>query len=498
MTNAESTASTLPGRCDRVRRGRALPAVIGAVALVALAGTVTGHGAQEQGLSDTEFWSIFSTMSEAGGTFASENFVSNETSFQEVIPSIQSSVTPGGVYLGVGPEQNFTYIANLKPRLAFIIDIRRQNAMHHLMYKALFELSETRAEFVSRLFSRPFTLRDPMAPPAVIFDSAEATRADPDAWHRNLAAIRDRLTKEHQFALSENDLASLEHVYQVFYEAGPAVNYGYRPGVATTLIRSRYPTFGDLQSATNADSVPMAFLATEENYRNIREMHLQNRIIPVVGDFAGPSAIRSVGDFLWERGLTVTAFYLSNVEQYLFRDRNAAERFYSSVATLPTDSTSTFIRSVPPNGGGAMFGFAPGTFGARQLPGSGIVGLRFSITIRDSGGLRVTQIVQDSNGVPIRRTMVDSGGRLVARDSTWIDSLSTGIRPGGFTVYRDSLTGSAPVRTLSRPMVINSGGSLLTSGTASIRETLERVLAGEIRSYQDVIGMTRTTGWRRP
>jgi hypothetical protein len=94
--------------------------------------------------------------------------------------------------------------------------------------------------------------------------------------------------------------------------------------------------------------------------------------------------------------------------------------------------------------------------------------------------------------------MVDSGGRLVARDSTWIDSLSTGIRPGGFTVYRDSLTGSAPVRTLSRPMVINSGGSLLTSGTASIRETLERVLAGEIRSYQDVIGMTRTTGWRRP
>jgi hypothetical protein len=295
-------------------------------------------------------------------------------------------------------------------------------------------------------------------------------------------------------------------VYQVFYEAGPAVNYGYRPGVATTLIRSRYPTFGDLQSATNADSVPMAFLATEENYRTIREMHLQNRIIPVVGDFAGPSAIRSVGEFLWERGLTVTAFYLSNVEQYLFRDRNAAERFYSSVATLPTDSTSTFIRSVPPNGGGSMFSLAPGTALGRGLtPGSSSVGSSFSITIRDSGGFRVTQIVQDSNGVPVRRTLVDSGGRLVARDSTWIDSLSTGIRQDtllngvlrGFTVYRDSLTASAPIRSMSRPMII-SGGSLLTSGTASIRETLERVLAGEIRSYQDVIGMTRTTGWRRP
>jgi hypothetical protein len=231
MTNAESTASVFPGRRDRVRRGRALPAVIGAVALVALAGTVTGHGAQEQGLSDTEFWSIFSTMSEAGGSFASVNFVSNETSFQEVIPSIQASVTPGGVYLGVGPEQNFTYIANLKPRLAFIIDIRRQNAMHHLMYKALFELSDTRAEFVSRLFSRPFTLRDPGALPAVIFDSADATKPDADAWHVNLTAIRDHLTKQRRFALSENDLATLEHVYQVFYEAGPAVNYGYRVSI---------------------------------------------------------------------------------------------------------------------------------------------------------------------------------------------------------------------------------------------------------------------------
>jgi hypothetical protein len=59
------------------------------------------------------------------------------------------------VYLGVGPEQNFTYIVNLEPRLAVIFDIRRQNAMLHLMYKALFELSPSRAEFVSRLFSRP-------------------------------------------------------------------------------------------------------------------------------------------------------------------------------------------------------------------------------------------------------------------------------------------------------------------------------------------------------
>ena len=106
-------------------------------------------------LTDREFWDFFTTMSEEGGSFPSENFVSNEQTYQHVIPTLKRTVTPGGVYLGVGPEQNFTYIANLKPRMAVIFDIRRQNAMAHLMYKALFEMSPTRADFVSHLFSRP-------------------------------------------------------------------------------------------------------------------------------------------------------------------------------------------------------------------------------------------------------------------------------------------------------------------------------------------------------
>src|SRR5205814_381591 len=66
-----------------------------------------------------------------------------------------SEMAPQGrVYMGVGPEQNFTYIVALKPKIAFIIDIRRGNLDLQLMYKALFELSKDRAEFVSRLFSR--------------------------------------------------------------------------------------------------------------------------------------------------------------------------------------------------------------------------------------------------------------------------------------------------------------------------------------------------------
>src|SRR5689334_20449217 len=150
-----------------------------AFALLCLAATagaqLTRSGASA--LTDTEFWQIFSKMSENGGSFPSENLVSNEVSFQYPIPTLQKTVRTDGVYLGVGPEQNFTYIANLKPRLAIIFDIRRQNAMAHLMYKSLFEMSPTRGDFVSRLFSRPLAGR--VAPTAKVDDLfAVATAAE--------------------------------------------------------------------------------------------------------------------------------------------------------------------------------------------------------------------------------------------------------------------------------------------------------------------------------
>ncbi len=71
-----------------------------------------------------------------------------------MIPDLLERVKPGGVYLGVAPEVNFSYITAIKPRMAFIIDIRRGNLHEHLLYKALFEMASDRADFLSRLFSR--------------------------------------------------------------------------------------------------------------------------------------------------------------------------------------------------------------------------------------------------------------------------------------------------------------------------------------------------------
>lgn len=485
---------------------------IGALAvalLLVLAATAQSRSGQPTALSDAEFWEFFTTMSEPGGNFVSENFVSNETSFQDVIPTLQKSLTPEGVYLGVGPEQNYTYIANLRPRMAVIFDIRRQNAMHHLMYKALFELSPTRTQFVARLFSRPQVERLATSLPAAdLFDSATAAVPSDSAFTANHEAIVRQLTERRGFALSPEDLATIEHVYTTFYQAGPEINYGYRPN--RPVYRTTYPTFGMLQAATNADSVQMAFLATEENYRVVRDMHLKNLIVPVVGDFAGPKAIRAVGEYLRKQNLTVTAFYLSNVEQYLFRSPDAPERFYSSVASLPLDNSSTFIRSVPRTGFGpsVIFGGAGGRGAVSGgFGGGGIV----SVTIRDSAGAQVVTIVRDSMITATPVIIRDSLGRRIATpaDSTRIAALRRDTvltyALGGLRIVRDStvlrdstmqrftMVGPSPVGASSARVMM--GGSL-TSGLVSIRQTLDSVYAGKVTSYADIIAMTKTTGWR--
>ena len=105
-----------------------------------------------------------------------------------------------------------------------------------------------------------------------------------------------------------------------------------------------FPSYAEIVAATDAASVPRGFLATEENFALVKELQRRNLIVPVVGDFAGPKAIRAVGKYLRARSAIVSAFYVSNVEQYLRRD-GRLEAFCGSASTLPIDDRSSFIRS---------------------------------------------------------------------------------------------------------------------------------------------------------
>jgi len=328
-------------------------------------------------LSDSDFWKLVSDFSEANGFFRSDNFVSNESSYQWVIPDLLRTTKPSGVYLGVGPDQNFTYLVALKPKIAFIFDIRRQNMLTQLMYKALIEQSSDRADFVSRLFARARPARlDSASSPDSLFIHFQAVAPDSVVAKKNFAAIIDRLSKQHGFKLSEEDTATIGYVYRSFVAAGPDITYNFNQG-RPAYARGRMPSFAELQIETDSAGVKRGYMATEANFRALRALEMNNLVVPVVGDFAGAKAIHSVADYLKERNATVTAFYLSNVEQYLFQSEDEWRRFYTNVGSLPLDSSSTFIRSVFD---GMGYSRAPATYNSymrsRQLLASMLEQLR--------------------------------------------------------------------------------------------------------------------------
>src|SRR5688572_15023547 len=295
--------------------------------------------------TDAEFWQLSHELSEPNGSFRSDNLLSNEVWFQHVIPDLTALAHSGGAYIGVGPEQNFTYIAALKPKIAFIVDIRRGNLDLHLMYKALFELSSDRAEFVSRLFSkkRPDGL-GPKSTAREIFTALAAVEKSQDLYDQNLKAIKDNLTVAHGFALSADDIEGIEHVLSNFYLHGPAINYGSSNQGGYGGGGMGRVTYSELMAATDADGETRSYLATEDNFAFLKGLQAKNLIVPVVGNFAGPKAIRSVAKYLKDKEATVSAFYLSNVEQYLQQD-GIWMSFCGNAAALPLDETSTFIRS---------------------------------------------------------------------------------------------------------------------------------------------------------
>ena len=337
--------------------------------IVALAFGASSSGRAAQGastlparLSDAEFWSLSATFSEPGGTFHSDNFVSNEGRYQLVIPDLVSRTTPGGVYLGVGPEQNFTYITAIRPRMAFILDIRRGNLQEHLIYKSLFELSADRAEFLSRLFSRPRPAGlTSQSTPESLFAAYRAAAPSADLYRANLKAVLSHLTATHGFRLAPADSTGIDYIYRnAFFAEGPELGYSLtnRGRLGNT------PSYADLMAMRDSTGQPRSFLATEENFTFLKDLQTKNLVVPVVGNFGGPKALRAIGKYLRDKGATVTAFYVSNVEQYLRQD-GLWTAFCENVKSLPLDARSTFVRST--RGGGRGFtaptaGPGPGMF----------------------------------------------------------------------------------------------------------------------------------------
>jgi hypothetical protein len=322
--------------------------------------SVSGAQATSALRAPTRFAAEIEQLSEPGGYFNSNNLVSNERSYLQVVPVLRSAGLSGGAYVGVGPDQNFSYIAHSRPSIAFILDIRRDNLLLHLLFKALFQMSATRVGYLSLLLGRPVpgdvkTWRHADIGKIVAYvDGAPAA----DAATASLRARVDAVIDGFGVPLSATDRATIDRFHRTFIERGLSLQFES----AGRPPRPYYPTLRELLLETDAGGERRNYLANEDDFQFVRSLQQRDLVIPVVGNLAGPSALVRIGALMKERGDRLSVFYSSNVEFYLWRE-GMFEQFVGNLARLPRSDRSLIVRSVFPGGFGSVPS-QPGYFSA--------------------------------------------------------------------------------------------------------------------------------------
>lgn len=285
--------------------------------------------------AEPDFAGLSARLSEEAGFFPSDNLVSNETSYQHVLGKMSAMGVRGGAYVGVGPDQNFTYIAAVRPEIAFIIDIRRDNLLHHLLFKAAFQQARNRIEYLSILTGRP--AHEGAATGLTIeqmISRIDATPADSQYFERISARIRNDILSW-GMTLTDADLRVVRRIHEAFRRFGLNLRYAQVP---------RYPMWRDLILERDLEGRRANYLASDSTFRFVQDLERRHRVVPVVGDVAGPHALAAIGDEIRARQLTLSALYISNVEQYLMRGGTFLP-YAITLQTLPWAEHGVIVRS---------------------------------------------------------------------------------------------------------------------------------------------------------
>jgi hypothetical protein len=287
------------------------------------------------------FAALSARLSEPGGYFDSDNLISNETSYLHVIGKLRELGISGGVYVGVGPDQSFSYIAKIHPKMAIIIDIRKDNLLQHLLFKAIFGRSHNRMEYLCTFFGKPFPKTKGWESRGVkeLAEYIDSTASDPKLFEKTSKDIRQDIQKL-GIPLTQSDLETITKVQRAFFSAGLDIRYSsyHRPP------RSIYPPYRELLLETDLGGQQQNYFNSEDDFQFIKKLEDQDLIIPVVGDLSGPQAMKAIGQYIAEIKERVSALYVSNVEFYLQR-QGTFDKFAENLKSLPIDNHSVIIRS---------------------------------------------------------------------------------------------------------------------------------------------------------
>ena len=287
------------------------------------------------------FAALSARLSEPGGYFDSDNLISNETSYLHIIGKLRELGIKGGVYVGVGPDQSFSYIAKIRPKMAIMIDIRKDNLLQHLLFKALFARSRNRIEYLCTFFGKPFPKTKGWESRNVkdMVEYIDSTASDPKLFENTSREVRNQIQK-YGISLSQSDQETITKIQRAFFSAGLDIKYSsyHRPP------RSIYPPYRELLLEADLEGQQQSYFNSEDDFQFVKKLEDQDMIVPVVGDLSGPQAMKAIGQYIAEIKEHVSAFYVSNVEFYLNR-QGTYDKFIENVKSFPIDNRSLIIRS---------------------------------------------------------------------------------------------------------------------------------------------------------
>lgn len=297
------------------------------------------------GLTAEQFGQLVEKISEPNGYFDTDNLISNESSYLHVMGRMRKMNVSGGAYIGVGPDQNFSYIAQIKPSIVFITDIRRDNLLQHLWFKSLFALSKNRMEYLCLMFGKPVPSDlkswDAKDLPAIA-EYLDKTPAKRELLEKTRDEIRARL-KSFGIPLKPEEFEVVQAIHSQFFDSGLDLKFTSK----NRGPRSYYPSYRDLLLEKDLTGRQCNYLISEEDFRFLQSLEARNLVIPVVGNLAGDKALKSIAEYLKQKRERVSAVYTSNVEFYLMRGYRDEDfgRFAENIKLLPRDERSVIIRS---------------------------------------------------------------------------------------------------------------------------------------------------------
>jgi hypothetical protein len=283
-----------------------------------------------------EFRRLFA-LSQPGDKFISDNVVSNETSLLQ--PAAELVAVHGGAYIGVGPEQNYTYIALSRPEIAFILDLRRDNALLHLLYKTLFDMATSRVQFLCLLFGRPYDSKlepEPNAHADALLAAVDRVEQDRAWFDRQHGLLIERL-RSYGLGLSSADIQRIDHMHELFFLKQLEIRFELHKN-----SWRKYPSLGSLLLLRTPHGQG-TFVDSNDAFQFVQNLHRRHRIVPLVGDVSERQPLGTIADELARRVLSLRAFYISNVEQYLLGRPNFTG-WLGNLRRLPHDEQSILLR----------------------------------------------------------------------------------------------------------------------------------------------------------